>query len=463
MKVRIPTVGPILGETTTSSARLFVRGEFERVDGRPRKCHGVGRMRKSSSASFGREKYFKLNPNFDMTGVGIFDGLSANASYVYQLGWVFSDVDSNQISVAKALEWKDIPEVSFRTASASDRASRSLVVGSCRYLLRLFGGSWFDDRGDKTFRSILRQIEKDDVRTDQIIMVGDQIYADDLNILAPDAALDEFNRRYREAFGQEHIQKLMARTPTYMTLDDHEIEDNWPENASDKDLVCKFPAAMHAYQTYQMSHSPLMPVKDGRLIGTPDYLWYSYTDGCADFFVMDTRTERRLDPAERRMIGPEQMDALRDWLADGSGRVKFMLSAVPLFGSNSADKWHGFRDQRDEILDHMVREGISRAVVLSGDVHASYSSELVVPGNDKFKLVSIVSSAFFWPYPHPPRGSFQASGPIETDSRHAYTIRNASKIHPTDNFARVDVDRSSVRVDVYGRKGDRLSRKTHRF
>lgn len=95
-----------------------------------------------------------------------------------------------------------------------------------------------------------------------MLMVGDQIYADDLNFIGPDDMLDEYSARNRDAFTQRYIRRLMAGTPTYMMLDDHEIEDAWPANASARDQVVKYPAAIHAYQSYQANQSPLLPMLD---------------------------------------------------------------------------------------------------------------------------------------------------------------------------------------------------------
>lgn len=38
----------------------------------------------------------------------------------------------------------------------------------------------------------------------------------------------------------------MSCVPTYMTLDDHEVEDNFPSNASDKDWKTLFPVGGNA-------------------------------------------------------------------------------------------------------------------------------------------------------------------------------------------------------------------------
>ena len=466
MKVRAFHVGPIVGATASESVRIFGRGEFELDAGRPRQAHALLRIRERGQRDFLPTKYFKLNPNFDMSAVTVWEDLSPETRYEYQAGYVYSDVASNQINLEGNLDWSGIEIYRFKTASNANDAVRTIVVGSCRYLLRLFGGSWFDDRGDKTFRSISRQ-NRDSHRFDALIMTGDQIYADDLNILLPDDALDEYYKRYRTVFSQKYIRQVMAQIPTYMTLDDHEIEDNWPAKASDRDYVTKFPAAIHAYQTYQTSHSPLHPLQNGRVGCPPDRLWYTHRDGCCDFFFTDTRTERTLDDDEREIISSDQLSALLGWLADGSGRVKIIVTAVPFWESTKQDKWNGFLRQRDQILEHIRRERISRVLILSGDVHASMSSELHLAGQPDFKIVSVVSSAFYWPYPHPSRRKFLLEGLLETDTGQTYQIRRASEVYRTDNFTRLRIEPDRVRVEVFPRKGDqqrdRLGSKIHTF
>ncbi len=463
MKLKYPTVGPILGEATHSRVRLMIRGELEWSGGFPRRCHGVIRLRKNGAKEYGKPKYFKLNPNFDMCGVAIVEGLDAEALYDYQMGWLFSDVDSADIDVEGVMDWSDAAAATFRTGSKDKARERAVVAGSCRYMLKLLGGYWFDDRGDKTFRSIGRLLDSKKTAFDQLIMVGDQIYADDLNIVGADKHSDEYLQRYREVFTQPHIRWLMQQIPTYMTLDDHEIEDNWPAKSTPKDFVTKFPAAMHAYQTYQMSHSPCLEVVDGRLVGTPNKLWYSYSDGCLDVFAMDTRTERQLEDDERQIISDQQLDALKDWMDDGSGSVKLILSAVPIVGSESKDKWAGFAEQRLELLDFIVEKQIPKVVFLSGDVHASWSCEVSAEYADAPKILNIVSSAFFWPYPVPSAKNFQRSGKVELADGKSFALTNASKICRDDNFVRIEFSKDKVVVSIYGRKGSRFARKVHKF
>jgi alkaline phosphatase D len=394
------------------------------------------------------------------------------------MGCFFSDLDLKDlvdVEAAFPLDWSQANATQFRTASDNRAEPRSFVFGSCRYLLRLFEGSIFDNRGDKTFRSIVRQIDNG-TRTDQILMVGDQIYADDLNIISRDQTLGEYNSRYRDVFSQPYIRELMSRIPTYMTLDDHEIENDWPSSASAADWQVKYPQAMQAYVTYQLSHSPLFSLSNtDRLTGVPDKFWYKFTDGCCDFFVTDTRTERYLpeNVADREIMSGEQLQALKDWLDDGSGRVKFIASSVPFFpdidepglGINQ-DKWSGFPTQRNELLDFIRVRQIRRVVFLAGDVHCSMTAELTNSQDPTFQVISIVSSPFFQPF-HFFRqifkDAFVLQGELVTTEQGTYSVMDGGPIYSKNNFVRVTADLNKVSVEIYDRKGNLKQAKVHEF
>ena len=465
MKLRKLTVGPIVGETTPRRARIWGRGDAQVVEDQPRRCFGAIRWRQKGSATWKGPSFFKMNPNFDLTGVAILQGLRPETAYDYEVGHFFSDAELPDAPISN-VEWEEASKSSFKTSSDKDDRPRTLVIGSCRYLLKTFLGSFFDDRGDKTFRSILEQMDDDHVEIDQVIMMGDQIYADDLKAFNPDATVKQFYRRYRDAFSQKYIRQLMSRVPTYMTLDDHEIEDNWPSKASERDWKTLFPVAIHAFQAYQLSHSPNIPVIRGRLVGTPDHLWYQYSDGCCDVFVTDSRTERYVsNEAKREMISDRQMNALKRWLSNGSGRAKIVVTSVPFFpdsdSDENTDKWSGFQRQRNEILGHIERNQVKKVVFFSGDVHASFCAELISPTN--LKIISVVSSAFFWPYPHPSARRFRLRGSIDAGAAGVFNLAKASRVISDDNFSRVRVTPTQIRVSVFGRKGKLRNESVHRF
>jgi alkaline phosphatase D len=464
MKLNQLTVGPIVGETTQNRTRIWGRGEAHVIDDHPRRCFGAIRHRKHGTSSWSRIQIIKMNPNFDLTGLAILDRLAPETYYEYQMGFFFSEGEMGEVEFRNS-DWKDVSEGHFLTASGNDKKPRTLVIGSCRYLLKTFLGTFFDNRGDKTFRSILKQINNG-TEIHQLIMMGDQIYADDLNVFNQDKTIVQFYQRYRDAFSQKYLRKLMSQIPTYMTLDDHEIEDNWPSNANEQDWKTLFPNAIHAYQTYQLSHSPTIPVRGRRLVGTLNRLWYKYSDGCCDIFVTDSRTERYYNPdGESGILGPEQIRALKRWLKDGSGRVKIIVTSVPFVpdsaSDESQDKWAGFQKQRIELLEHIERHQIKKVVFFSGDVHASLSIELISPS--RLKIVSVVSSAFFWPYPHPSSSHFRTTGTIDGGRAGKFRLANSSRVVGDDNFTKINISPNKIEVEVFERKGKRRTGKVHRF
>ena len=162
--------------------------------------------------------------------------------------------------------------------------------------------------------------------------------------------------------------------------------------------------------------------QEGRLTGTLDKFWYTFQDGCCDCFVLDSRTERRWseNPKHRAMMSRNQMDALKSWLNDKSGRVKLIVTSVPFFPDleeENDDKWGGFLSERTDILNFILKNKIRKVVFLSGDVHCSFSAELKCSRDPAFKVISVISSSFFWPYPHMDDGDFVLKGKLKTTSR----------------------------------------------
>ncbi len=403
-----------------------------------------------------------MMPTFDFTGIIDFGGLSPNQSYEYQIGYFFADGEPGQMTIDTADDWEDAATGTFRTAVPLRTPTASFVFGSCRYLLRLFGGSFFDTRGDKTFRSINRQIDAGR-STDLLLMVGDQIYADDLAFLGPDDRLDEFLSRYRKVFGQPHLRKLMGRIPTYMCLDDHEISNDWGQDRFKKEQDL-FAAAIHAYECYQFVHGPGFQFS-GRpdRSDTPCKLWYTFRHGKSAFFVMDTRTERFSASKPPQLITPEQMNALKRWLVAPGGTTKFVVTSVPFFPdshSGAQDQWSGFDHQRIEILDFICTRKVSKVVFLSGDVHCSMAGQLKCSSDPNFLVTSIISSSFFWPYPQGQASAFKLKGTLSTGKAGTYTLSGFGKIHSKDNFTRVSTDGAKLKIEFFERKGGLLGSRT---
>lgn len=453
MNIRPLTVGPIIGWTGETSTRLWGRGKS--LPGR--RCFGAARIREAGTAKFSAAKYFKMMPHFDFTGIIDFDQLSLGKRYEYQIGFYPAKGGlGDQPPKNTKFDWSRASKGTVELDKGSDSDATSFVFGSCRYLLRMWGGTFYDERGDKTFRSINRQISSDK-KTDLVLMIGDQIYADDLLSVGADETVDEYFSRYRLVFTQPHIRQLMAQIPVYMTLDDHEIRNDWSQDqfAQEPDL---FAAAIHAYTSYQMVHGPAFSAH-GRpdIADTPDCYWYRFQSGKSRFFVLDTRTERYYGLVPPRMISGEQFDALTSWLSEApNSATKFVVSSVPFFPAyklEGRDKWSGFENQQRDILDYIRDNEIQRVVFLSGDVHCSLSAQLECSTHPKFKVTSVVSSSLFWPYPQGSASDFNLDGTLTESEQSKYTVINAGKVHSTDNFVRLTTNGYELHIETYGRKG----------
>lgn len=437
------TVGPILGNTTAQSFHVFGRGERAKEQ----KTLSVLRYRAIGIDTWSAPIIRRQQPHFDGSSVTIVNGLSADSRYEYQAGYINEAEDSDE------LKWDNIAVCQAKTCAEDVAKPLNLVFGSCRYVLKIFGWDLLDDRSDKTYRSIYRDHNSQAI--DRVLMLGDQIYADDLNAVAADDSIEDYFKRYRSVFANPHFSELVANVPVCMTLDDHEIEDNWPAHATGKDMVTKYPSAMYAYHIYQMSHSPLALLDDSGqyLKGFPEHFWYRFSDGCCQFFMMDVRTQRHGD----EMIDDHQMQALQQFLKQGKavGRVNVVCTSVPFFPDyqrHNDDKWSGYINQRNRILDFIESHDIQDVVFLSGDVHASLGCTI---SNGRTRVHSIVSSPFYWPFPHPRKATFQLSGPLAGNAR--YEVTNPVPQVNTDNYTQLQISPSGIGVKIKGRKGDLLS------
>ena len=92
------------------------------------------------------------------------------------------------------------------------------------------------------------------------------------------------------------------------------------------------------------------------------------------------------------------------------------------------------------------------------------TAELAHQDDPDFKIISLVSSPFFWPYPHSRPQLFVLDGILRTGGANSgYRVQNAGPVISTDNFTRVTVDLDGVVAEVFGRKGELLLTKQHRF
>lgn len=455
-----PTVGPIIGHTTINHARIFVRGKFQM---NTRAFAGI-RYRRRGDPHWLDSVFTKLESVRDMSQVIVLNDLVANTEYEYQAGWfhLASPAHTLETVTDLPLQW---PQDIYRFRTPSDEATRprAYIFGSCRYLQLTGGVPILPHLSDRIFAAITMLAEQSDPPVSALLMTGDQVYLDDLNAIAPDRELNQMLVRYRTAFSQPNISKLMSTIPTYMILDDHEIEDNWPaKRKPDDDYLYK--NAMLAYELYQASHSPTHQLLDnGQINPASDRYWYQFCEGDIEWFVIDCRTRRNLAANDRRMIDQEQELALCEWLINSTARVKFVVTSVMLYPDlvkDGDDGWKGFPEQRLRLLETIRKHRLRNVFIVSGDVHGSLVSRMTHSEDPAFEIHTLVSSPLsnskMLPYAR--ISSFILDQPLAKTESGEYRHELVGEVVSQDNFAHLVIDRAKICISYHGRTGNLLQR-----
>lgn len=450
-----PTVGPIIGHTTLDQVRIFLRGAWQKNT----PVYAGLRYRRAGVTSWSDGKFVELTALSDMTGVITLEHLSSDTHYEYQAGW-FSSPVAPSAPHPPTRQWP-APIYSFRTASSETTTPRAYIVGSCRYLRMTMGVATLPAKGDRIFAAIQHVAQTSSPPASALIMTGDQVYVDDLNIVGPDVEYKDITKKYQVAFSQPHIQALMACTPTYMILDDHEIEDNWPAKAGNNDAAL-YRNAMAAYDIYQASHGPGHErLADGQLSRPRTHYWYQFAHGDIEWFVTDSRTRRNLSTDDRRILDAEQEQALLTWLVDSPARVKLVVTSVLLFPDcmrNDNDAWQAFPEQRLRILETLRLHKLKNVVFVSGDIHGSLTSCLRHSQDPDVEVHTIVSSPLCNSalLPYAKASTFILDQPLVRTHGGDYHLELTSEVISQDNFAHLVIDTQKIRVTFHDTAGKAL-------
>ncbi|MBK5532633.1 alkaline phosphatase D family protein [Pseudomonas sp. TH08] len=454
-----PTIGPIIGHITTNHARIFIRGN--RQNNAP--VFGGIRYRISGTQQWSKAIFARLSELRDMSEVLVLNNLSTDTEYEYQAGWFspMNPVHTTDSIAELPLQW---PREIYRLRTRSSKAMqpKAYIVGSCRYLRMTAGIASLPHLGDRIFASISQLIEGAQPAISATLMTGDQIYVDDLNLIAPDREYKDILSKYRAAFSQPNIKHLMSGTSTYMILDDHEIEDNWPANAGKSDGEL-YRNAMAAYELYQVSHSPAHELTDNGQVNRSklEHYWYQFSDGDLEWFVTDSRTRRNLSAYDRRILDEEQEHALLDWLINSSARVKFVVTSVMFYPDRKQlgdDAWKAFPEQRLRLLETIRTQRIKNVVFISGDVHGSLTSCLRHSEDPDFEVHTIVSSPLCNSklLPYATASTFILDQPLAMTAAGDYRHELTSAVISEDNFAHVVVETDQILVNYHDRDGKKL-------
>ena len=254
------------------------------------------------------------------------------------------------------------PPPSIRTRGPGDEVR--LVYGSCRRAGPHADSRFAPDALDAyavRLAAAVRSARADRTRPDCLVLLGDQVYADDTSpairtwlrrrrtLRRPDApakqvvSYDEYAQLYLESWRDPDIRWLLSTVPSVMIFDDHEIIDDWNTSASWRCDQRRQPwwderiaAGLASYWVYQhlgnLEPGALAEDRVYRAVrSAPDattlladfgaeadgersgYHWsFSLDVGRTRIAVLDNRAGRELTPGRRALLP----DAEWRWLVD---------------------------------------------------------------------------------------------------------------------------------------------------
>ncbi len=286
----------------------------------------------------------------------------------------------------------------------------SFALASCQY-----PAGFFDE--PVAYRSYGQVLERlgasTGIKPRFALFVGDQVYVDPTaGLYDPSGGDDRYRLPYEAWLRQQNVRSLLRQIPSFMLLDDHEIDDNWEpvsEPIDDTANANNKKAGFEAFNKYQRGMNGGLETFD--------------FDGF-HFFMLDTRTERmhrKVGPglATAELVSPGAMARFKKWLRE-SPPPKFVMTPSILLprhrravqrdpclkSSNlsalSSDSWDGYPNTLRDVLAYIAENNIKQVVFLSGDEHRSCvaRAELCdMVGNPITTVHSVHTGAMYAPYP----------------------------------------------------------------
>ncbi|MEO2169841.1 MAG: alkaline phosphatase D family protein [bacterium] len=307
-------------------------------------------------------------------------GLDAGATYYYRF---------------QALG-RTSPAGRTKTAPTGSRERMRLGVVSCSS----YNSGYFH-----AYRSLA---ERDDL--DVVVHLGDYIYeyaGGGERAHLPDheiVTLDDYRQRYAQYHTDPDLQAAHRQHAWILVWDDHEsANDSWKDGASNHqeregDWEDRKAAAAQAYSEWL----PIRDQEDGRIFRS-----FHFGD-LLDLTMLDTRIWGRDEPAgsasetavirdqKRTLLGFDQEEWLSGemhnskarWFALGQQVVMhhWKLQGLPEAEGGGAianiDQWDGYHATRERLFDAVEDAGLDNLIVLAGDVHSSWASDLTRDPNE---------------------------------------------------------------------------------
>jgi len=396
------THGPIAGGVTSTSARFYVR-----VDATAQVNVQLSTSQNFSASLFGGEQVAAAANDFAV----LIDANNLVADILY-----FYRAVVNGAPVGEVRQFRTFPPPGTRVPFL-------FTFGSCQQ-----NRPWQNSPGAGR---VFTQMAND--RPCFFLQIGDWGYPDTTDT-AKDSTrffsleMSRVQASYRAKYDSTYpLQQLLRVTPVDYVYDDHDYMNNNASafTANDAGRAREIPAPPQARLNSIRGYQQLFPGYP--LANANGGIWHKFAYGNADFFMLDTRSQRspnmnalRRNPAtgqyeflpdnqrhsilagDSTLIGENQRDWLRRELRASPADWKFVVTSVPFnrglrraldlaltvqdsvvfvpgFGQVTGlfvavellDKWVGFEKEQQWLLRFIFENRIKNVIVLSGDTHTA--------------------------------------------------------------------------------------------
>lgn len=226
-----------------------------------------------------------------------------------------------------------------------------------------------------------------DDRPDAVVMLGDQVYADeppeevlefvrrhrDTSVPPGEeiADFDEYAKLYQHAWADPDVRWLLSTVPVLTIMDDHDLRDDWNTSQAWQETMRALPwwrqrvtAGLGAYWVYQhagnlspaeRADDPVFSLlRDGDDEAFDEFMWsidrdptgyrwsYRRDFGASRLIILDSRCARQVDPADRRMVDPVEWEWFKESVA-GEFEQLLIASSVPVMlpsGVHYVESWN---------------------------------------------------------------------------------------------------------------------------
>lgn len=192
---------------------------------------------------------------------------------------------------------------------------------------------------------------------------------------------------------------IFQQYPWIQIWDDHDVANNgWNSGAQNHNPQTQGDWYVRKYSAFK-AYFEWMPIRQ-TAPGNDSIIHRNFKWGnLANLIMLDTRFEGRdsslgagiptnnayLADTNRNMIGPNQLAWVKNQLSDTTvqwrllGNQVMMAPLATLGLILNGDQWDGYPAERKRLFDYIMQQNIKDVVVLSGDIHSSWASDLPHP------------------------------------------------------------------------------------